>query len=43
MAERIIDISEGSAGLSVRHRQLVIQRDGQETQLPIEEIGALIV
>jgi CRISPR-associated protein Cas1 len=43
MTERILDIAEVPARLSVRHEQLVIAHDDQETTTPLEEVAALIV
>jgi len=44
MTDRIIDISEQPARLSVRYDNLVIESDGQETQsLPLAELGVLVV
>lgn len=41
--QRILDISNGPARLSVRHRQLVISSEDRETTVPVEETLALIV
>jgi len=43
MTERIIDLSEEGASLSVRHAQLVIQRDDDKVTVPLNELAALIV
>ena len=44
MTERIIDISEGPAKLSVRHAQLQIEKDGELMgAAPLEEVAALLV
>jgi len=44
MAKRTIEISSGPTHLSVRRKQLLIQRDGQSTaQVPCEDIGFLII
>jgi CRISPR-associated protein Cas1 len=40
---RIIDLSDQPAGLSIRHRQLVIRCDEQEITTPVEELAALVV
>ncbi|MGH6917337.1 MAG: type II CRISPR-associated endonuclease Cas1 [Geminicoccaceae bacterium] len=44
MIKRIIEISSGPARLSVRYRQLVIEREDQpEATVPCEDIGVLLV
>jgi len=44
MIKRTLEISSAPARLSVRHRQLVIARDGAEpVTAPIEDIGLLII
>jgi CRISPR-associated protein Cas1 len=44
MIRRIIEVSSGPARLSVRHRQLVIERHGQpDASVPCEDVGVLIV
>jgi len=43
MTERIIDISDGPARLSVRYNQIVIERDGESYSVPSSELIALIV
>ena len=44
MIKRTLEISSGPARLSVTHRQLVIDRsDGPPAEIPIEDIGVLIV
>jgi len=44
MIERIIDLSEEAARLSVRLGQLVIQpKAGDEVTVPVEEVGVLVV
>ncbi|MCD6282990.1 type II CRISPR-associated endonuclease Cas1 [bacterium] len=43
MTERIIDLSEEGASLSVRHAQLVIQRDDNKVTVPLNELAALVV
>jgi len=44
MIKRIIEISSGPARLSVKHRQLVIDRPEQPAAtIPIEDIGVLLV
>lgn len=41
--ERIIDISQSAASLSVRYDQLIIRSNGAEEQVPLDEIAVLIV
>lgn len=44
MIKRIIEISSGPARLSIAHRQLVIEREGQEkVTVPCEDIGVLLI
>lgn len=43
MDERIIDLSEEPAGVSVRHTQMVIRLEEREESVPLEEVGALVV
>ncbi|MCA8989628.1 MAG: type II CRISPR-associated endonuclease Cas1 [Planctomycetaceae bacterium] len=43
MRNRIIDISQQSARLSVKHRQLVIRIDESEHKIPLNDLAALIV
>jgi CRISPR-associated protein Cas1 len=44
MIKRTIEISSGPTRLSIRNRQLVIDREGQETAtVPAEDIGLLLV
>lgn len=44
MSQRIIEIAEGPARLSVRHAQLVVEREGLDTvTTPLEEIAALVL
>ncbi|HYM11380.1 MAG TPA: type II CRISPR-associated endonuclease Cas1 [Bryobacterales bacterium] len=43
MTDRIIEIAEQAAGLSVRHRQLVIRLEEGETTAPLEDIAVLVV
>jgi CRISPR-associated protein Cas1 len=44
MIKRIIEVSSGPARLSVKHRQLVIERDDQpKATVPCEDIGVLLV
>jgi CRISPR-associated protein Cas1 len=43
MEQKIIDISEEAAGLSVRNSQLVIQTSDREFSAPLEEIAGLVV
>ena len=43
MTDRIIEIAEQAAALSVRHRQLVIRLGEGETTAPLEEIAVLMV
>ncbi|MCI0402728.1 MAG: type II CRISPR-associated endonuclease Cas1 [Acidobacteria bacterium] len=44
MIKRIIEISSGPARLSISHRQLVIEREGQEkATVPCEDIGVLLI
>lgn len=44
MIKRTIEISSGPARLSIRNRQLVIEREGQEpATVPTEDIGLLLV
>jgi CRISPR-associated protein Cas1 len=44
MTERLLDISDGGAHLSVRHAQLVVRRDGQpDATVPLSEVAALVV
>lgn len=44
MLKRIIEISSGPARLSIAHRQLVIEREGQtRATVPAEDVGVLIV
>jgi CRISPR-associated protein Cas1 len=41
--ERILDLSDEAASLSVRYNQLVIRRGERQHQVPLEELSALIV
>lgn len=43
LTDRIIDISEHGADLSVRHSQLVIASNGSETTAPMSEIAVLVI
>jgi len=44
MHNRILDISEDAAFLRVRHRQLLIERDGLEAvSVPLEDVAVLVV
>lgn len=43
MEERIIDISEDAAALSVKHAQLVIRASDVEASVPLDEVGALVI
>ncbi|MBI4822681.1 MAG: type II CRISPR-associated endonuclease Cas1 [Nitrospirae bacterium] len=43
MTERIIDISDGPARLSVRYSQIIIEQDGESHSVPSSELVALIV
>ncbi|WP_153559017.1 type II CRISPR-associated endonuclease Cas1 [Roseimaritima sediminicola] len=43
MRNRIIEIAEHPAGLSIRHRQLIIDSQGRETHVPVDDISAVIV
>lgn len=44
MIKRVLEISSGPARLSIAHRQLVIEREGQEkTTVPCEDIGVVLV
>ncbi len=44
MTERVVEIAEGPARLHVRHRQLVIEREGKEAvTTPLEEVVALVL
>jgi CRISPR-associated protein Cas1 len=44
VTERIVEISESAARLSVRYDQLVIERDGAETvTTPLEEVAVLVL
>lgn len=43
LTDRIIDISENGADLSVRHSQLVIVSNGSETIVPLVEIAVLVI
>lgn len=43
MENRILDISDTSAGLNVRHRQLVISHNEAVTTLPLNEVASLIL
>jgi CRISPR-associated protein Cas1 len=44
MIKRIIEVSSGPARLSVRYRQLVIEREDQpEASVPCEDIGVLLI
>lgn len=43
LTDRIIDISENGADLSVRHSQLVIASSGTETTVPLVEIAVLVI
>jgi len=43
MDEKIIDISESAAGLSVRNGQLVIRTEQGEFTTPLEEVAGLVV
>lgn len=43
-AERILDFSLGQAHLSLRHRQLVVRRDGlPDATIPMEEVAVVIM
>jgi len=42
--KRILEVSSGPARLSIAHRQLVIEREGQEkATVPCEDIGVLLI
>lgn len=43
MTDRIIDLSEGAARLSVRYEQLIIEREGGSLSVPLSDLAALIV
>jgi len=43
LTDRIIDISENGADLSVKHSQLVIVSSGIETTVPLVEIAVLVI
>jgi CRISP-associated protein Cas1 len=43
MEQKIIDISEEAAGLSVRNSQLVVRTHNREFSAPLEEIAGLVV
>lgn len=43
MIKRCLEISEGPVGLSVKHGQLIIKRDQDAAQVPLEDLGFLIV
>lgn len=44
LIKRIIEVSSTAAHLTTRHRQLVLQRDGETiASAPIEDLGAVIV
>jgi len=43
MEERVIDLSEEPADMSVRHRQLVIRQANREVTTPLEELAVLVV
>lgn len=44
MIKRVVEISSGPAHLSIKHRQLVIEREGQEKAIvPCEDLGVLLV
>jgi len=44
MIKRILEISSGPARLSIAHRQLVIEREGQEpATVPCEDLGVVLV
>jgi hypothetical protein len=43
MTNRILDISERPAALSVRHRQLLVRFPGEDICVPLEDIGVLVV
>jgi len=43
LTDRIIDISENGADLSVRHSQLIIVSNGSETTVPLVEISVLVI
>ncbi|MEW5797251.1 MAG: type II CRISPR-associated endonuclease Cas1 [Candidatus Zixiibacteriota bacterium] len=43
MRDRVIDISDEGAGLSVRNEQLVIRRGEVELTVPLEDLAALVV
>jgi CRISPR-associated protein Cas1 len=43
MTDRIIDLSEGAARLSVRYEQLVIERESEPLTVPLADLAVLIV
>ena len=43
MGDRIVEISEAAAHLSVRHRQLVVAQDARKRTVPIEDMAILIL
>jgi CRISPR-associated protein Cas1 len=44
MIDRLIDIADAAARLSVRQKNLVVEQDGQETlRAPLAEVAALVV
>lgn len=43
MLHKIIDISENAAFLRARHEQLLIESNGREQSVPLEEVAVLIV
>ena len=43
MTDRIVDISEQAARLSVRNSLLLIEREGEEVTIPLSDMGVLVV
>lgn len=43
MIKRVVEISQGSCYLSVSLGQLMIKKDGKKYQIPIEDIGVLLI
>jgi CRISPR-associated protein Cas1 len=41
--ERILDITEAPAKLTIRHEQLVVQSRGRSTSVPLSEVAVLVV
>ena len=43
MIKKIIEISQGRCFLSVRLGQLIVKKDDEQKQVPIEDIGVLLI